>query len=799
MAPIANELATLRALTFRISSTPTLQLPQHVPAIAASLAICKALLSCPASSSKTASEASVAVHKYRTFLSTLLQDRTIQGRWAAIVLVKSTIEIGGWETLHNSGPWVRGLLGILTKPDPHSSKQLCIITLTRIFTLTREYPTLLREFTTPSLTPFIQSTLQLAASRISPALLETILESYNQLLPRHPTTFRSHLKPIRQLLNHTVSPTPSSKLSPEQVPGTRSDVTEAVTEAARRLYTQLPCSAPNAAKGAASEEWLASFKRTIENTHRVGDKIFRAVVEDWKPSTRDAGTVNGSTLDDEVQDLGADSMSLPPWSGIFAGGERLVGLLSLLRAYILCPTTLPINFNIGSMVDLLTRLLSLTIPAAKSQGFQNTIKFNNQVSKDERESLWLILPTVHVAAVDMLLALTRRTNASSTSIDSAMLDQLAWVFTAEKDIPEVRTSCYLAVTEILLRSGVALPKSSVDPLGDMVRKCCDDILPQEGNAAPKQPSTQQKTNGTTQATTNADTFLKAPKAQNVLENFTGLQSAARSLLSTMFSHTRPQHLADSLRARMDRTAILIGDKHSLISSVLHPPPSRKFGKPAASILPFLARTHSGEKEVDALLRPRMPIILTGTHESDALDGDDEEQEEDQEEEEEEEATVEEPEQPHELIGNKLDMLLDTAAKETSVSGDIAMTDAAASLLTDPKNQASESVERPNTIVKRPAEHTAPLSPPKRVRVGEDPTAHSVPTIPTTITAPALEAPTVVPVLSTVATRSVASAASAATAVPSVSAHGPNEADSDDEDEDGKISLVLGQDTDSESD
>ena len=92
-AESAAELSILRAITYRLSSTPTTQLPQQVPAIAASLANCKSLLSSTqASGSKTSSEASVAIHKFRTLLSTLLQDRTIQGRWTAIVLVKATVE-----------------------------------------------------------------------------------------------------------------------------------------------------------------------------------------------------------------------------------------------------------------------------------------------------------------------------------------------------------------------------------------------------------------------------------------------------------------------------------------------------------------------------------------------------------------------------------------------------------------------------------------------------------------------------------------------------------------------------------
>jgi pre-rRNA-processing protein RIX1 len=316
MAPVMTELATLRALTFRISSTATLQLPQHVPAIAASLANCRTLLSSPqAAASKTSSESSVAVHKYRTLLSALLQDRTIQGRWSAIVLIKATVEIGGWESLQKCLPWVRGLLGVLNKPDPPATKKLCIITLTRIFILTREYPTLIREITTPSLPALVQSSLQIANAKAPASLLQTILESFNELLPRHPTIFRTYLKQIHPLLARLLAPTPSNKLGQEEIPGTKLETTAGVVQAAQQLFVQTSSCAP---KGASSDEWEKSLKTTVSSAHRVADRVFRAVIEDWQPSKRDA-TTNGHILDDEVQDLEPQDMALPPWSGLFAG------------------------------------------------------------------------------------------------------------------------------------------------------------------------------------------------------------------------------------------------------------------------------------------------------------------------------------------------------------------------------------------------------------------------------------------------------------------------------------------------
>ena len=88
----------------------------HVaPCLAASIRDCKDILSSPQNHvvGKEGSENSVLVHKYKSQLSALLQEKVVEARWAALVLIKVTIEVGGWEVLRGSGIWVRGLLGLL--------------------------------------------------------------------------------------------------------------------------------------------------------------------------------------------------------------------------------------------------------------------------------------------------------------------------------------------------------------------------------------------------------------------------------------------------------------------------------------------------------------------------------------------------------------------------------------------------------------------------------------------------------------------------------------------------------------
>lgn len=786
MAPVATELATLRALTFRISSTATAQLPQHVPAIAASLSNCRSLLSSTqTSNAKTSSEASVAVHKYRTLLSTLLQDRTIQGRWSAVVLIKATIEVGGWETLQKSLPWVRGLLSILSKPDPPTSKKLCIITLTRIFMLTREYPTLIREITTPSLPAFVQSGLHIANSNTSSTLQLTVLECFSELLPRHPTIFRSYLKTLRPLLCRLVAPTPSTGLLDDQQ-GVSATVTAEVSDAARRLLVHLPCCAP---KGASSEEWENALRTTIGGVHRVADRVFRAVLEDWQSTVREAPS-NGHALDGEVQDLEDDYLSLPPWSGIFAGSERLVGLLQLVKEYLQSPTANSVTFRVGVTMDLITRILSLTIPASGSKAFQNNVRINNQVSKEERENLWLVLPSVHVAAIELLLAMADRLQESTLAIDTLILDQLVWVFGSEKDNAQVRTACYLAISALLQRSGVTLPKSSVDSLIPLMRTCCEDLLPSETSlSAVKDTPGQAKSKGNSQpqGTANADSFLGSKAVSDPTASFLGLKDAAYNLLPTLLSGVRAQYYSDSLRARLDRTAVLVQHKDAMMASVLNPPPSKRFGKPAASILPLMARSFPGANDIEGMLRPRLPVIRLGGQDAE-LEEEEEEEEEDEAEVEEDEAMEDAAQADEAFAGDELDSALKTAGQADIVVRDSAMKDAP---VTDEGTAAADNNTQSEAPSKRPHNPDTPLSPAKRVRFGE--TEYGTSSMPPSanFVVPPAEATEITELPET----SDFTVTSTASIVPDLPQPGEGE-DSDDDDD--VVPLVFGQDTDDES-
>jgi pre-rRNA-processing protein RIX1 len=114
--PPPSSSSSLRTICHAISITPPEVLPQTTPYLLTILNNCGVILSAAEShaAGKEATDSSVLVHKYTVQLSALLQGKSFQARWVAVVLIKATIELGGWEILRNSGAWARGLLGLLT-------------------------------------------------------------------------------------------------------------------------------------------------------------------------------------------------------------------------------------------------------------------------------------------------------------------------------------------------------------------------------------------------------------------------------------------------------------------------------------------------------------------------------------------------------------------------------------------------------------------------------------------------------------------------------------------------------------
>jgi hypothetical protein len=105
----------LRLLCHQLTSTPPSALPRAVPSLIRHVLKCRGPLATQANptTKKDTSEASVLIHKLKTQISTLLQSRNVEQRYAATTLVKAVTDVAGWDILKGSDAWVRGLLLIL--------------------------------------------------------------------------------------------------------------------------------------------------------------------------------------------------------------------------------------------------------------------------------------------------------------------------------------------------------------------------------------------------------------------------------------------------------------------------------------------------------------------------------------------------------------------------------------------------------------------------------------------------------------------------------------------------------------
>ncbi|RHZ62336.1 hypothetical protein CDV55_103433 [Aspergillus turcosus] len=596
---------TLRAVTHRLTTTPVDQLPQIASFLATSLNDCGELLSATQNqkTGKSESDNAVQIHKLKTRLASLLQDRSFEGRWTAVVLVKATVEAGQWEVLRGCEPLVRSLVAILAKPDPISTKKMCIITLTRIFHLTYQYPTLVREITTPSLPGFITSSLNLISVKPSSEpvrklkpntpFLEIVLSAFLELIARHPTIFRPFSAQIHSILQAIIGAT-----SPT-FPG-------AMVDLAEQLFIALHNCAP---KNTSAEEWKNACRMAISSAHRAADYVLRGVVEQWE--SVDATLRQGAQPQDYSQvvaDAGPDALGLPGWEGIHAGVERLTVLLRLLSRFLTAPTASTVTIPLGLILDLTSRLNAITVPAPGAD-----VPVNSQIGREERDGLWAELPRIHAVCMKLLLSAVDALETGVVPVAQTILEQALWVFRAEKFNKNIRASVYDLVHALLPLMGPSTTKKNISSLTDVLRTCCSDILPPTGDSVPSAPSDPKGKAKANQATVNADSFLhpasKQSRQAQTSTTFPSLKRAASDLLPVVLAFVPIEFLPTSLRAEIDRTAILTSDKTAMLASVLNPVPAMKGRGTGSSIIPFLARRYPAEMEVEGLIRPRMPVLM----------------------------------------------------------------------------------------------------------------------------------------------------------------------------------------------
>ncbi|KAF2484623.1 rRNA processing/ribosome biogenesis-domain-containing protein [Neohortaea acidophila] len=578
-------VASLRAITYRIASTPVQQLPHVAAQISSSLWNTRDLLSASPDQLKSNAEAATLVHRFTKTLFSLLQDRTVEGRWAAVVLLKATIEAGGLELLTKSGAWVRSLLAILKKPDPPTTRTLAVISITRIFTLTWDHTTLVREITTPSLPPFITSCLNnFEQKRCSANERQTILAAFATLLPRHPTVFRTFDKQIRALLVRIISSTSSSTASEVHY-------TVGEKEVARRLLALLHHCAP---QQSGASKWAEGVKTAVATAHETCDVLFRAIIEDRQSTASNNIASKPTAATDQI----ANFLGSGPGRGVYADGEMLVELLVVLQSHLEVSTSGTVHVPVGLLVGLIHRVLNVTMPARSGDDGQ---KFNVEIAKDEREALFTVLPTIHIATMQLANTLLARFGTASVPYIPELLELVRHVFSQEKADVDIRMAVYETLRNLLDIIGPGMSKAEVADLAPIIRMCCEDLLPTD---APSSTTSVNGSSATPPAGVTAVSLRSASQDDRV--------ASAHTLLPRLFTKINPAYNPRKVRVQMERTAILTKHEEALTACVMNPGSKDGQAGLSPSLLPMLARLFPESSGLEMILRPRMPVILSGS-------------------------------------------------------------------------------------------------------------------------------------------------------------------------------------------
>ncbi|KAL1897716.1 hypothetical protein Sste5346_004024 [Sporothrix stenoceras] len=609
--------ADLRVLSRKLTATSPTEFPALCPVLVGHILRCGEPLSAASEQQgkNNTNEATVLVHKLKTQVNTLIQGKTPQGRFAGTVLAKAIIDVGGWESLRTAEPWVRGLLSLLNKPDPVASKELAIITLTRIYTLLQTYPTLVREIATPTLPTFATACLQLIKpvapgqpSKAPMNVVETVTRALSSLIPLYPTTLRPFAGQIRTAIRGFVAPTSTDELV----------VPPSLRRSARQLLILLHYTA---AKNGNSEEWSKLLTALLRDAHATADQIFRAIRESRDPGSGYAATE--VSFEGEPLGGGDGADELPEWTGIQSGAQRLLGILETIAQIFRGPTKLPVAVPLGQLTGLVSRISVVFAPTTAAQEKDYVSLINTSIGREERDELFSVLPGLHAASLELLSSIVKRMGASVVPLAPEILEDAVRMFTSDRHIPRVRKNTYVLFKSLLPLVGPSFTRNTVDLLVNVVRSSCQDILEANGFLQQEKKDEKPAQNGNGKggagggkgksAAANADLFLTpagaaangaasaqaAAAARRTSRLSAAHLRAAENLLAAVLAYVPPQHVKKADRTLLDRTAILSANKGAMVASVLQPYVDQS-GRYFANTVPFLSRAYPHDVSMEIL-------------------------------------------------------------------------------------------------------------------------------------------------------------------------------------------------------
>ena len=495
----------------------------------------------------------------------------------------------------------------LQKARKLRTRRLCILTLTRIFLLTQGHPALFQKITTPVIGDFISKWLNSiklskrqdqGRRQISELpCVSIVLQCFVELIQLHSASFRPYSSQLEELTCQLFTPTitTSSSATPN-IP-----VSQSEKDYARRLFVLLHV---YALKPTSGKRWATAVQNVLDYLHQTADLVFRALIDDWVPmsGSRRTSSLLQESLGDEVADLSPRFLSLPAWTGIHAGVERLNELLDIAQAFFSTKSSMEVDVPIVDMLDVIDRILSAIGPNNEQSG-----RLRPEIGRYEREGLLLGLPSLHISAMHILSNMIETFGGTLLPAIYLMFPTILLIFKQEREDHSLRQACYILVAQILSLMGQNTPRKHVDGVSRLFQSCCDDLLPPDDHRTGIIVG-QQSANSDS-SPDHANSILQAAKTNAVSSTTTPEdRKLATKLLSEALTHLPNNYLPVHLRSLIDRTAIITGNKQVLLTSTMNPAKLQQMDGPSSSILPFLARECSQSVEVGALVKPQVPIV-----------------------------------------------------------------------------------------------------------------------------------------------------------------------------------------------
>lgn len=446
-------------------------------------------------------------------------------------------------------------------------------------------------------------------------MLLVVLQAFSELIVLHPTSFRPFVHQVQMLLLPLVAATPSNAT----VEGESNTISKPIIHAARHLFVSLHVCAP---KNTAAEEWLKSFQEVVASSQRTADRLFRGIIEEWRPRTERVDILD-LPIGEVVSDRKPQPLALPAWFGVHAGVERLDGLLCIIQAFLSSTTSTVVALPVSITLSLVDRILSI-LQAGCGKGSHMI----PEIGRDEREGIEVGLPQLHQSSILILACLMLRLGSGYMAMLQTTLERALWVVDNEHTNDRVRRASYTFISRALTEYGFTLPSSFVKPISQCIRLCCEDLLPSRENSVQESerlsPKSMKQSNKQL-STTNPDSYLNAaPKTVEASPHSATVVAAAEELLPLTLKYLPNGYLSMAVRSLIDRTAILTDNGQAMLASVMNPPAMKKGQQPVSSILPMLARHHDGDLGVEALLHPQMPVMEGRRHDDGEQYPDDEE-------------------------------------------------------------------------------------------------------------------------------------------------------------------------------